>query len=211
MRTLVVLMALITALTVPAPAAAGPPDGPDVPHSLAGPGPGPGPGSRVGVAAVLAAEPVGVWPLRPQPAVVRGFDPPTDPWGAGHRGVDLAARPGQVVRVALPGTVTYAADLAGRGVVVVSHGATRTTYEPVEATVRAGEPVSGGEPIGTLQAGPSHCPPRSCLHWGWLEGTTYLDPLSLVGQGPVRLLPFLAEPPQTGGSSRPGPPVPSWW
>ena len=72
-------------------------------------------------------------------------------------------------------------------------------------------PVSGGEPIGTLQAGPSHCPPRSCLHWGWLEGTTYLDPLSLVGQGPVRLLPFLAEPPQTGGSSRPGPPVPSWW
>lgn len=139
------------------------------------------------------ADPVGSWPLRPEPEVVHGFDPPGSPWGAGHRGVDLAGRPGQVVRSALAGTVTHASPLAGRGVVVVSHGATRTTYEPVEAGVSVGQPVVGGQRLGTLQAAPSHCSPATCLHWGWLEGGTYLDPLRLVGGGPVRLLPLWSD------------------
>ena len=65
--------------------------------------------------AVAGTEPVGEWPLRPRPAVVAGFDPPADPWGAGHRGVDLLGHAGQPVRAALPGTVTYAGGLAGRG------------------------------------------------------------------------------------------------
>ena len=38
------------------------------------------------------------WPLDGSPAVVRGFDPPPQPWLPGHRGVDLAAPPGAVVR-----------------------------------------------------------------------------------------------------------------
>ena len=53
---------------------------------------------------------------------------------------------GQPVRAALPGTVTFAGMLAGRGVVVVDHGATRTTYEPVAATVAVGTPVAAGAP-----------------------------------------------------------------
>ena len=44
--------------------------------------------------------------------------------------------------------------------------------------------------MGTLELPGSHCFPRACLHWGWLEGETYLDPLRLVGAGPVRLLPL---------------------
>jgi murein DD-endopeptidase MepM/ murein hydrolase activator NlpD len=75
-------------------------------------------------------------------------------------------------------------------VVVVDHGATRTTYEPVEATVSVGDQVAAGDRIGRLGFAGSHCLPRSCLHWGWLEGETYLDPLRLVGAGPVRLLPL---------------------
>jgi len=136
-----------------------------------------------------AADPVGVWPLRPAPEVVRGFDPPSSTWGAGHRGVDLLGRPGQEVRTALPGVVSFAGIIAGRGVVVVDHGATRTTYEPVAASVARGAAVEAGDRIGTLQAAGSHCLPRTCLHWGWLQATTYLDPLRLVGLGPVRLLP----------------------
>ena len=139
-------------------------------------------------------DPVGGWPLRPVPEVVGTFDPPATPYGAGHRGVDLAGREGQTVRSALPGTVTYAGSLAGRGVVVVGHGATRTTYEPVTATVSVGDPVATGTPLGSLQLSGSHCFPRACLHWGWIEGETYLDPLRLVGAGPVRLLPLWTEP-----------------
>ena len=48
--------------------------------------------------------------------------------------------------------------------------------------------------IGHLAAPGSHCPPRACLHWGWLRGETYLDPLRLVGAAPVRLLPLAGLP-----------------
>ncbi len=149
----------------------------------------------VGLAAPAApapgeTDPVGVWPLVPEPEVVDTFDPPDSPWGAGHRGVDLLGAPGQAVRSALPGEVSFAGSIAGRGVVVVDHGPTRTTYEPVEAVVEVGTTVTAGQHLGTLQLPGSHCLPRSCLHWGWIDGETYLDPLRLVGGGPVRLLPL---------------------
>lgn len=94
------------------------------------------------------------------------------------------------MRSALAGRVTFAGSLAGRGVVVVDHGSVRTTYEPVTARVRRGDPVGRGAMIGTLERLSSHCFPRACLHWGLRRGNTYLDPLTLVGAGPVRLLPL---------------------
>ena len=150
----------------------------------------------------LAGRPVptkGVWPLLPRPRVVAGFDPPASRWGAGHRGVDLAGRPVAAVQSSLSGTVTFAARIAGRGVVVVSHGRTRTTYEPVAATVAVGDRVVAGAVIGRLELFGSHCFPAWCLHWGLIEGRDhYLDPLTLVGAAPVRLLPLggaASEPP----------------
>jgi len=175
--------------------------------------------SLAGSAAALdeaRTDPVGVWPLRPAPEVVGDFDPPDSPYGPGHRGVDLAGAVGQVVHAALPGRVSFAGSIAGRGVVVVDHGATRTTYEPVTATVTLGSPVARGDPIGTLQLGGSHCFPRACLHWGWIsgggiDGETYLDPLRLVGHGPVRLLPlWRAEPPAPLAAARLSMPYAGW-
>jgi hypothetical protein len=142
------------------------------------------------VGAPVAPVPVGVWPLQPQPRVVETFDAPDSPWGAGHRGVDLAGAIGQVVHSALAGRVSFAGPLAGRGVVVVDHGATRTTYEPVAASVRVGDVLTRGQPIGSLELAGSHCFPQACLHWGWLRGPTYLDPLLLVGGGRIVLLPL---------------------
>src|SRR5947209_1444726 len=71
------------------------------------------------------------WPLDGRPAVVRAFAPPPRPWLPGHRGVDLGAAPGTIVRAAGAGTVSFAGRVAGRGVVSVAHpGGLRTTYEP---------------------------------------------------------------------------------
>ncbi len=156
--------------------------------------------------AAAEEDPVGVWPLVPEPEVVADFDPPTSPYGPGHRGVDLLGRAGQRVRTALPGTVSFAGVIAGRGVVVVSHGDTRTTYEPVTASVSVGEPVAASDPIGSLAVPGSHCFPRACLHWGWLRGSVYLDPLRLVGLGPVRLLPLWQDEP--AGARTPSAPLP---
>lgn len=142
-------------------------------------------------------DPVGVWPLDPVPEVVATFDPPSSTWGSGHRGVDLLGSVGQRVLSALPGRVSFAGRIAGRGVVVVDHGDTRTTYEPVTATLAVGDRVAAGHRIGVLELAGSHCFPRACLHWGRLRGETYLDPLLLVGAGPVRLLPLWRDEPVT--------------
>ena len=160
------------------------------------------------VPATAGTRPPGVWPLDPRPEVVHGFDPPEVRWGSGHRGVDLAGRVGQPVRAALAGTVTFAGRVAGRGVVVVAHGSTRTTYQPVTALVRRGEVVARGQVIGTLAWFGTHCLPAACLHWGLVAGETYLDPLSLVGgPRPVRLLPLTGAP-VVGGRPVAGRPAP---
>ncbi|MFD9946991.1 murein hydrolase activator EnvC family protein [Nonomuraea sp. NPDC059023] len=129
------------------------------------------------------------WPLTDH-GVVRRFAPPPAPWLSGHRGVDLRADPGAAVHAAGPGTIGYADQLAGRGVVTVHHpNGLRTTYLPVLPSVRAGQHVTTGTRIGTLQnLDPPHCP-QHCLHWGLLRERRYLDPLLLTGTGLVRLLP----------------------
>lgn len=119
--------------------------------------------------------------------VVRSFDPPAQRWNSGHRGVDLLAEPGAAVIATAAGTVSFAGLVAGKPVVVVSHGEWRTTYEPVEAAVRVGDRVAAGELLGRLAGGHS-CPGGSCLHWGLRRGEEYRDPLSLLSSG-VRLLP----------------------
>lgn len=120
--------------------------------------------------------------------VVRGFDPPDQPWLPGHRGVDLLGAVGTEVGAAMAGRVVFAGTVAGQGVVVVSHGELRTTYLPVRPLVPVGTQVSAGQPIGRLRAG-HPCPGGTCLHWGLKRGDAYLDPLSLLDEAEVRLLP----------------------
>lgn len=133
-----------------------------------------------------------VLPVPPPPVVLTPFAPPANPYGAGHRGVDLAAQPGSPVVASGPGVVVFAGDLAGRGVVSIEHtGGLRTTYEPVTASVAAGAAVTAGQVIGVLEGGHAGCAPANCLHWGArLPDRVYLDPMSLLGPWRVRLLPW---------------------
>ncbi|WP_433612007.1 M23 family metallopeptidase [Prescottella agglutinans] len=133
------------------------------------------------------------WPLRPRPRVVRAFEKPAQNWLPGHRGVDLAAAPGQSVLAAGTGTVVFAGTIAGKPVVSVDHpGGLRTTYEPVEAAVTAGRQVDRGTILGTVVPGHPECAAAACLHWGLRRGRVYLDPLPSVRATPIRLLPTAA-------------------
>ncbi|MFF7476486.1 peptidoglycan DD-metalloendopeptidase family protein [Streptomyces sp. NPDC008092] len=141
------------------------------------------------------------WPVGLRPPVLRGWEPPATVYGAGHRGVDLGAAPGEPVRAVAAGRVSYAGRVAGRGVVAVALAGTdlRTTYEPVTATVEKGQEVAAGEVVGTVEPGGAHCGARTCVHWGLLRGDGYLDPLLLLppwllNAGPSRLLPVLGVP-----------------
>lgn len=143
------------------------------------------------------------WPLAGRPAVLRGWEPPTGPYGPGHRGVDLTAAPGARVLAATDGRVSFAGRVAGRGVVAIQVAGSgspplRTTYEPVRALVEEGASTRAGQPVGVLEEGPFHCA-EGCLHWGLRRGDAYLDPLSLLPpsllrKGPSRLLPVFGVP-----------------
>jgi murein DD-endopeptidase MepM/ murein hydrolase activator NlpD len=136
------------------------------------------------------------WPLDGHPWVVRGFEPPGEPWLAGHRGVDLDASPGEPVRAAGDGRVSFAGRVGGVPTVSVTHpDGRRTTYQPVVAAVTVGDLVVRGAVLGRVSAAGSHCLPAACLHWGLRSASSYLDPLSLLGaHQAVRLLPVWSVP-----------------
>ena len=151
------------------------------------------------------------WPLAGPRELGRMFTPPATRYGSGHRGADLPAAAGAAVLAAGAGRVSYAGLLAGRGVVVVTHGALRTTYEPVTAAVEVGDVVPVGGLLGALDPGHAGCPVGACLHWGLRRGDDYLDPVRLVVAGPVRLLPPgpagrapVARSPDSGPGNSPG-------
>jgi murein DD-endopeptidase MepM/ murein hydrolase activator NlpD len=135
------------------------------------------------------------WPLRPRPVITRVFDAPSPNWNRGHRGVDLAGTPGQPVYAAAAGTVVFAGELAGRPLVSIAHpGGLRTSYEPVQPSVRVGQVVAAGAVVGELEPGHAGCPAAACLHWGAMWGAAsradYVDPLGLLASTPIRLKPL---------------------
>ncbi|WP_026460140.1 M23 family metallopeptidase [Schaalia suimastitidis] len=107
-----------------------------------------------------------LWPTGGPVRVLRAFDPPEQPWHPGHRGVDLDVPIGSPVLSPAAGTVVYAGVIVDRPVVSIDVGGhlypLRTTFEPVEAVVAAGEYVEAGQHIGYVVEG--HSPGN--LHWG---------------------------------------------
>lgn len=131
-----------------------------------------------------------VWPLDPRPRVTRGFEPPSQRWSAGHRGVDLTPRGSPSVRAVETGVVTHVGWIAGRPTISVTHpSGIRSTYEPVTSELTRGARVSRGSPIGELVDTGSHCTP-TCLHLGAIHGETYLDPLRFLDPVTIILLPL---------------------
>lgn len=133
---------------------------------------------------------------------VTEFDPPDMPWLPGHRGVDLASTPLAEVRAPADATVLFAGSVGGKPVVSLDHGGgLRTTYEPVSATVRAGQVVTAGQQVGHLVAGHPGCPVEACLHWGARvasggpggDDDEYVDPMALLhpADRQIRLKPVL--------------------
>src|SRR2546430_13820566 len=133
-----------------------------------------------------------LWPLAPPHPVLRPFTAPAEPWGAGHRGVDLGGSPGDEVFAVADGVVVFAGFLVDRSLVSIDHAdGLRSTYEPVDPVVSAGQAVRQGSVVGHLLAGHPECTGApACLHWGIRRGEDYLDPLVLVTPHHVRLLPW---------------------
>ena len=132
-----------------------------------------------------------VWPV--VGPVLRGFEPPPDPFGAGHRGIDIGAPFGSDIVAAQDGTVAFAGWVGGSLFISIDHpDGVRTTYSWISATdVAKGDQVTRGEMIGqTGQGHPGSITPH--LHFGARVGTTYLDPILLLEPANVAGLIHLA-------------------
>ncbi|MGZ4754140.1 MAG: peptidoglycan DD-metalloendopeptidase family protein [Acidimicrobiia bacterium] len=121
----------------------------------------------------------GTWVRPVAGGVTRPFVEPRSRYGAGHRGVDLAAPAGAPVHAANAGEITFAGDVAGSLHVVVAHpGGLRTSYSFLAAVaVRRGQQVARGDVVGT--AGGGNGDHAGVLHFGLRVGDRYVDPMAL--------------------------------
>jgi murein DD-endopeptidase MepM/ murein hydrolase activator NlpD len=141
----------------------------------------------------LASGMEGTWTWPVIGPVIRGFDPPEDPYGAGHRGIDIAVAFGTVVHAPEAGVVSFAGKVGGELYVTIDHGGgVRSTCSFLSAiAVRTGDVVARGQAIGATGRGhPNATVPH--LHFGVRVDGVYVDPLAFLGPPPVSGLVHLA-------------------
>jgi hypothetical protein len=146
----------------------------------------------VALLAFCAGDVAAAWRAPVDGPLARGFDLGRDPFESGrHRGVDLMARAGVVVRAPCSGPVVVAGRVGtSGGVVTLLCGPWRVTQMPLATiSVRQGTAATRGTLLGTLAASDAH----AGLHLGVRRDGVrfgYVDPLRFLG------------------GKRPAPPVP---
>jgi murein DD-endopeptidase MepM/ murein hydrolase activator NlpD len=129
--------------------------------------------------------------------LIRGFDPPDSPFGAGHRGIDITAPVGTTISAPAPGKVTFAGPVGGNLFLTIDHGnGLESTYSWLSALlVSKGTFVTTGQPIARTGWGhASDSVPH--LHLGFKLFDVYVDPLDYLAPPSVssfiRLAPLAA-------------------
>jgi murein DD-endopeptidase MepM/ murein hydrolase activator NlpD len=126
------------------------------------------------------------WPVAAPHPIARPYLAPATEYGPGHRGIDIRAPAGSVVRAPASGIVHFAGFVVDRPVLSIAHaGGVLSSFEPVVAGVAAGNRVLRGQVIGVLLAG--HCA-SSCLHLGARVRGEYVNPLLFLGDVPRAVL-----------------------
>lgn len=133
-------------------------------------------GTVAGVAA--AAEKSFIAPV--QAEVLRGFEPPSNRFGPGHRGIDFGSSAGTAVGASGAGTVSFAGPVATDLFVTIEHsGGIATTYSFLSRVdVSRGDLVAQGQVIGA--SGGGHPGGPAGLHFGAKLNGDYIDPRLLL-------------------------------
>ena len=140
-------------------------------------------------------------------AVVRGFDTRAGPYGPGHRGIDIAASVGELVRSPAAGRVVFAGRVAGTNWVslLVAPGVVVTLgplLDPILDPAATADRLRRRTPVGRV--GPGHSTPPVGRAASGREGATlhlsvrvdgvYVDPLAYLVDRPRPRLAPLATP-----------------
>jgi murein DD-endopeptidase MepM/ murein hydrolase activator NlpD len=157
------------------------------------------------IASTLAAAPSAraawVWPVAGD--VITPYRNGTDPYATGqHRGIDIAAPVGALVRAAAAGDVRFAGTAGTSGLTIsirTSDGYDTSYLHLSSLAVRAGAHVSAGERIGVVGTTGTRSATAPHLHFGIRDAGTrhaYHDPLAFLPPPPV-------------GAPAPNPPAPA--
>ena len=182
-RTAVALVAALLACFAVAPASAGQdePRAQRQPTQNTMPAPTPTPTPTGPEASAWA------WPLALPHPVLREFRAPVSEYAAGHRGIDVAAHPGDPVFAVADGTVTFAGIVVDRSAIALAHdGGLVSSIEPVTALVAPGDSVQRGQLIGRVATG-GHCG-DACVHLGARISGRYVSPMRYLGGVPRAVL-----------------------
>jgi murein DD-endopeptidase MepM/ murein hydrolase activator NlpD len=132
-------------------------------------------------------QPSWLWPVDGARQVVEPFRAPAHKYAAGHRGVDLAAPTGAVVRAPADGIVAFRGVVVDRPLMTIEHaGGLVSTFEPLLSTLLPGDTVSAGDEIGVVGTG-GHAAPGS-VHLGVRLHGEYINPMLLFGDVPRAVL-----------------------
>lgn len=127
------------------------------------------------------------WPVAGPRVVVEPFRAPAHEYGAGHRGIDIAAAAGTVVTAPADGVVAFRGSVADRPLITIDHGSGLvSTFEPLTSPLSPGDAVAAGDEVGVVDHG-GHTPPGA-VHLGVRLDGDYINPMLLFGEVPRAVL-----------------------
>lgn len=127
------------------------------------------------------------WPLSGPRIITTPYRAPAHEYGAGHRGVDIAADRGAVISAPSSGIVAFQGTVVDRTLLTIEHpGGLVSTLEPVASQLAPGDAVAAGQPVGVVSAG-GHTPPGA-VHLGVRLDGEYINPMLLFGPVPRAVL-----------------------
>lgn len=127
------------------------------------------------------------WPVDAPREVAEPFLAPAHDYGPGHRGIDIIADIGVIVRAPANGIVAFRGVVVDRPLITLDHGGgVVSTFEPVESDLEPGAVVAAGDEIGTVATG-GHSPAGQ-LHIGVRLNGSYINPMLMFGDVPRAIL-----------------------
>ncbi|WP_443469274.1 murein hydrolase activator EnvC family protein [Microbacterium sp. A196] len=127
------------------------------------------------------------WPVDAAREVAEPFVAPVHDYGPGHRGVDIVAGAGAIVRAPAYGIVAFRGVVVDRPLITLDHGGgIVSTFEPVASDLAPGTVVQAGDEIGTVVTGGHSA--AGHLHIGVRMNGSYINPMLMFGDVPRAIL-----------------------
>jgi murein DD-endopeptidase MepM/ murein hydrolase activator NlpD len=149
--------------------------------------------TSLGLAGEVPAPATGLWTWPVAGPILRAFDPPDNPYGSGHRGIDIGATVGTPILAPAAGVVSFSGKVGGQLFLTIEHGGAlqSTSSWLADVLVRKGDTVAEGQVVAHTGWGHA-ADPLPHLHFSVRLGGAYVDPLDHLAPMDVSALIRLA-------------------